>query len=80
MNLLKRIQRALRRSRCTEKFAVWTRDAERRVFHYDIRIAAVADRSRYLVRFDRTGPQGNTMRVHRILREPEVTALRLRSC
>ncbi len=79
MRLLRKLRRFIRNSRITQRLTVWTKDHRNRVFCYDIRICPTPDPSRYLVRFDRKGPSNN-MRVHRIMREPQVRELQLRSC
>lgn len=80
MNLLNRIKRSLARRRVTQKLSVWTRDhrtGDR--FHYDVRVCPARSRRglrlQFLVRFDRTGPQGNTERVYRRMDRQQVSRL-----
>ena len=84
MNLLQRISRAFKRIRTTDKLNVWTRDTQGRAFRYDLRICPARNpagtRQMFLVRFDRTGPQGNPCREYRTMNREQVQRLRLASC
>lgn len=79
--MFKALSRLLQRRRITETYQVWTRDERGRVFHYDIRIVPVHDRSRYLVRFIRTPmSNGNRLVQRRVLRPSEAQRLRWQCC
>ena len=84
MSLLKKIRRAIKRMRTTASFSVHTRNHKGEHFHYAIRLCAARNRTgsreRVLVRFDRTGPQGNTFREHRVMTTEKARSLRFASC
>lgn len=84
VNLMQRIFRIANRIRATDKLEVRTRDTQGRAFHYDLRICPASNpagtRQRFLVRSDRTGPQGNTCREYRTMTRGEVQRLRHASC
>lgn len=77
---LARVRRYFQHAKRTDKLSVWTRDNVGRVFHYDIRIAKTRFPGRFLVRFERVGSQGNSMRAHHRMTAAQVSELRMRSC
>lgn len=79
VNLFQCFQRIVRRVRMTQRLSVWTRNRKGSCFHYDIRICparnAAGTRREFLVRFDRTGAQGNTERCYRRMQLAQVQRL-----
>lgn len=84
MRFFLKIKRALRRLRTTDKLSVYTRNHLGEVFHYDLRLCPACNRAgtrqKMLVRFDRTGPQGNICRQYRVMTPAQALRLRLAAC
>ena len=80
VSFIRRVKRTLHRLRNTDKLSVWTRGNRGECYHYDLRICPARNRTgsrrEFLVRFDRTGPQGNPHREYRRMDLLQVTRLR----